>query len=219
MSAVSRSVLVVATILVATSCSIVQTPDRPDWRVFALELDREAGNPGAPGESTGNERPILVVARPESGAGYATDRIAYSRGAGELGYLANHRWADRPARMLVPLMQEALANTGAFQAVISMPTRAMGDYVVESEVLVFRQEVGSDGSHFRMALRVTLVQVGSRRTMDTRVFDLQEPLREVLPTAAVSAANRVVSRVLDGAAAFVAASVSRAATSGDPASP
>ncbi|GJM44168.1 MAG: hypothetical protein DHS20C21_10100 [Gemmatimonadota bacterium] len=189
---------------------MVQGPERPHWRVFGLEPARTAApDPGSPAVRDG--RPVALVAMPESGAGYATRRIAYSRGAGELEYFAEHRWVDPPARMLVPLLQQALTATGAFSSVAALPTRVRGDFVVESEILAFRQELQEEGSRFRATLRITSIRAGTPGAVDSRIVEVLEPMERNGPTEVVAAANRATSRLLSEVASFCAEMAAREA--------
>jgi len=187
-----------AVLAIASGCSVVKAPERPTWRAFALEA------PAAASPAARAEGPVVVVAAPESGAGYATRRMAYSRGGGELEYFAEHRWADTPARMLGPLLADALTRTGAFSAVAAAPTRVAADVTVETEVRAFRQELDGESARFRASLRVTVVPVRADAPTRTRTFEAVEPMAAAGPVEGVAAANRTVARLLGDAAAFCA---------------
>ena len=198
MRALLAALLAVAVGSFVASCSVVKAPERPNWRVFALEPTG-----GAAARSAADaEGPVVVVASPESGAGYSTRRMAYTHGGGELEYFAEHRWADTPSRMLLPLFRDALERTGAFAAVATTPTRAQADVVVESKVLAFRQEIEAESAVFRAVLRITVVGSGPEGSTRAKTFEVEEPLEVSGPAEGVVAANRAVDRLLAEAADF-----------------
>ena len=189
---------------ISSGCSVVQGPSRPEWRVFALEPASDVQAATAPTRAAPRDAPVIVLAIPGSRPGYATRRMAYSRGGGELEYFASYRWADTPARMLIPLFEDALTRTGAFRAAVPAPTRVLGDFVVESEVTVFRQEVDSDAPRFRAAARVTVVRVGAGAAADSRVFEVEEPMVTAGPSEGVVAANLATARLVSEVVAYCA---------------
>ena len=195
-----RALAVLGMTLLLTGCSVVQGPSRPTFRVFTLEAEPTAA-PVAVSEAV-TEGAVVVVAIPENGPGYATNAMAYSRGEAELEYFAAHRWADTPGRMIAPVLQEALTSTGVFSAVAAMPTRVLGDFVLESEVLAFRQELGEGAPRFRATLRVTFVGPGRDGRTGSRTFRVTEPLEGSGPVAGVAAANRAVTELARQVAEF-----------------
>lgn len=199
----ARAIVAVGAMLFLVGCSVVQGPARPTFRVFALEAEAEpAASERARSASATAAGGVIVVGLPQSGPGYATNGMAYSRGDREIEYYAAHRWADTPARMIAPLLQEALMATGAFEAVATMPTRVLGDAVLESEVLAFRQELSGDSPHFRASLRVTFISPGRGGRTGSRTLRVTEPLEDSGPVAGVAAANRAVARLVREAAEF-----------------
>lgn len=193
------AMFVTGALLLLTGCSVVQGPTRPTFRVFALEPEPAALRDRGAAPAAGS---VVVVALPQNGPGYATNGMAYSRGDAELEYFAAHRWADTPGRMIAPLLQEALAATGGFEAVAAMPTRVLGDFVLESEVLAFRQELGADAWIFRATLRVTFVGSRLEGRAASRTLSVTEPLEDSGPVAGAAAANRAVAELARMAAEF-----------------
>jgi cholesterol transport system auxiliary component len=199
--AVAAAVLLV----VGGGCSVVKPPARPAWHVFALEPEAETEAAAATVDADA-DAPVAVIAVPGAAAGYATRRMAYTHGGGELEYFATHRWADAPARMLAPLLHDALMRTGAFRAVAVAPTRAAGGLVVETQLLAFRQELDGPQPRFRAVLRVTLVRPDAPSSTDSRVFEAAEPMDAPGPEPGVRAADRATARLLAEVAAYCAES-------------
>ena len=148
--------------------------------------------------------PTLVVSAPQAAAGFDSQRIIYVRQPHKLEYFAHSEWTDTPARMLSPLLVAAVANSGAFRAVVQAPSSASGDLRLDSEVLQLQQEFESRPSRVRFVLRATLVEDASRRVIATRDFEAVASAPSEDPYGGVVAANQAVRSVLAKVAAFCA---------------
>lgn len=169
-----------------------QPPD-----LHMLELG-PASLPAAAAAATGV---LLVVNMPWAAPGYDTAAMAYQRQAGQLEYFAFHRWADAPARMLQPLLVQALDRTGAFKAVIQAPSPLRGDLVLASELLKLRQFFAEQGgSSVELGLRVQLRAQDT--VLATRVFEKSMPTPTDDPQGGVLAANQLLEKLLPEIAAF-----------------
>ena len=127
--------------------------------------------------------PVLVVATPQANGAYNTTRIAYMQQQYGLRYYTRSSWADTPARMLAPLMAEALNASGQFQALYASPGR-----VSPSEIHV--------------TLRAQLINLDTQRIAATQLFDVREAATSEDTYGGVLAANRAVARLLEELAAF-----------------
>jgi cholesterol transport system auxiliary component len=197
------------------ACSVVKTPERPQWTTFVLEPKPAAGENEAPGgtdrESThAPHGPVLRVAPIESGGGIDTPRMAYVRTPGTIEYFTRHRWAEPPSEMLAPLLVAALERTARFEAIIDPSSRAVGDASLEGELLSFRMEVG-DGAgagtspRFRATMRASLVGSGDRRPLaPARTFDVLVPAPSEDAPGGASAASAAASQLADEIAAWCA---------------
>ena len=110
-----RNLLAVAVVaLLASSCALLTSPEPVAIDQYVLEYE-SSGKPPQP------DAPVLVVTMPRAHGGYDTPRMAYMQQAYGLRYYTLSRWADTPARMLAPLLAEAVQETGRFQAVYAVP--------------------------------------------------------------------------------------------------
>ena len=71
---------------------------------------------------------------------YDTPRIAYMQHQYGLRYYTRSRWADTPARMLAPLLAEALNASGRFQALYASPGRVSAELRLDTELIRFHQD-------------------------------------------------------------------------------
>lgn len=184
---------------VVVGCSPLQ-PVRPETvNTFALEAHPEVKGMVAPMDA-----PVLLVSPMRARSGYDTQRMAYVRKAHELEYYARNQWVDAPARMLTPLLAQALESTGAYRAVLVSHAGAAAGLRLESEIVRLQHEFLTVPSQVRLGLRVQLIDVETRKVLATREFEASEAAPGDDPYGGVVAANRVVSRILPEVAEFCA---------------
>jgi cholesterol transport system auxiliary component len=148
-------------------------------------------------------RAVLAVSPPRARPGFETPRMAYVRQPHQLEYFSKSRWADTPARMLAPLLVQALAQGGAFSAVVQSPGPVAGTLRLDTEIVRLQQEFGAAPGQVRITLRAQLVDLQARRVIATREFEEVEAVAADNAYAGVSALNRALDRLLPRLADFV----------------
>ena len=129
--------------------------------------------------------------------------MAYVTRPYEIQFFARHQWVEPPARLLAPLLREALERDGRFQAAPS------GESVtavrrLETEIIALQQEFTAHPSQVRFTLRARLLDGLERRVLANAAFEAVEPSPSEDPYGGVIAANRAVARVLDEVAKWCA---------------
>ena len=157
-----------------------------------------------PQTGTTASAPTLTVSPPHAAAGFDSRRIMYVRQADQLEYFAHNEWIDTPARMLGPLIVAAIERSGAFRAVVPMPSPAAGEMRLDTEILRLQHEFLQTPSQVRFTLRAYLVESATRRVIASREFDAAVPAASEDPHGGVVAANRAVQNVLEALSAFCA---------------
>jgi cholesterol transport system auxiliary component len=192
-----RRTIVVALALAGSGCAGLPSPSTeapPDTHVLVAR-------PLAP-----TQRPrrdvVIEVAPPRAWPGYDTPQIVYLQRAYELDHFATHRWADTPARMLGPLVAEALEQTGSFAAVVRGPSGVPADLRLNVELVRLQQNFMFRPSRVEVALRVELVDVHARRIVASKVFEGSEPAPTDDAIGGVTATNVAVGRILEQIADF-----------------
>lgn len=147
---------------------------------------------------------VLTVSPSRAAPGYNTERMAFVRQPHRLEYFAKNRWAERPAKMLDPLLVRALELRTGFNAVTSADGMVKGDVRLDTEITLLQQEFTTSPSRMHMRLRVQLVEQASYRVLATQVFDAVEAAPADNPYGGVIAANRMLPRLLDQIADFAA---------------
>jgi len=151
----------------------------------------------------------LIVETPRAAAGFDTRDIAYVRRAYEVEYFAVHQWVDTPARMVAPIMVQALQRSGSLRSVVLAPTVAAGELRLETELVRLQQDFTCTPSHVRMSMRVLLVDAATRRPLAWRELDAVVLSPSEDPYGGAVAANATLAQVLQQLVAFVAQSVPR----------
>ena len=180
------------------ACAALQPPAADQASTFVLEAAPAAGAPRQRRDL------VLEVAAPRARPGFDTPLMAYTQRASALEYFARHRWADAPARMLAPLIAQALEQSGGYRAVVQAPSLAAANLRLETELVLLQQEFGARPSRVRLTVRAQLIDADSRRVLASAEFDETEAAPSDDPYGGVIAANRALPRLLERLAAFSA---------------
>ncbi|HEU4684219.1 MAG TPA: ABC-type transport auxiliary lipoprotein family protein [Nitrospira sp.] len=194
-------------ILLLGLCPLIQAcvmprPEAPPIHTYQLTLEAWSGEQSAVRSGTG---PVLLVAQPQADPGFDTPRMAFLRRRYELEYYALSQWADTPARMLMPLLVEALNRETRWRAVVAMPASIKADYRLETYSLVLQQEFHRQPSRARVAARMQLVDLNNQRIVGTRTFEAVEDAATDDAYGGVVAANHAVARWLEQIRAWTVA--------------
>ncbi len=141
---------------------------------------------------------VLAVSTPRAWPGYDTAQMAcHFRQPHELDYFAANRWADTPARMLEPLLMQALEQTRSFRAVVRSPGLVPANIRLDTELVRLQQDFGTRPSKVRITLRAQLIDVTDKRVLAVKVFDETDNAVSDNAYGGVLTANRLLQRVLD----------------------
>ncbi len=153
--------------------------------------------------------PALIVTSPTARPGYDSARMVYVKRPYELSHFARNGWAAPPARMLQPLLVQALESSGRFSAVVAGPNNVVADVRLDTEILLLYQDFTTKPSRVRLALRTQMVDLRTRRVLATRTFQDAEPAPSDDPFGGVTASNRLLARMLEQVARFCAETAAR----------
>jgi len=201
----TRGVVLSLVAAAVAACSILPAPRATVRDTFLLGPE-----PAPSGVSPAQCRTgaaTLLVTLPREEPGFDTARMAYLLRPNAVRYYANSQWADTPARMLAPMMAQALERTGCWRAVVRTPTTIGADFRLDTEDLVLGQEFFSRPSRVRLALRAVLVDVREERVVAARRFEAAEDAPEDNAAGGAAAAGRAAAKLLESLAAWAAASL------------
>jgi len=139
---------------------------------------------------------VLVVDAPRTRAGFATPQMAYVRQPHKLDYYAKNRWVDTPARMLAPLLVQALAQAGGFRAVVQAPNPVAADLRLDTELIRLQQDFATQPSRVQLTLRAQLIDTHTNKILAAKEFDESESAPSEDAYGGAIAANRALQRLL-----------------------
>lgn len=145
---------------------------------------------------------MLLISMPHAQSGTDSAGMAYMKQAHELDYFVNSRWVDTPARMLEPLLLQAMLKTGSFRTVTKSFGTLDADLRLDSEWVRLQQEFDTKPSRMHLIIRVQLFDLHSKQVLATQEFDEVEPADSDDAYGGVVAANRALQRMLEKVAAF-----------------
>lgn len=148
---------------------------------------------------------VLAVSLPQAQPGADIAAMAYVQQAHQVEYFASSRWAETPARMLEPLLLQALGSSGNFRAVVSNVGAVVADFRLDSEWLRLQQEFAQQPSRMHLTLRVQLVNLKTHQVVAAQEIDEVEQAASENAYGGVQAANRAMQRVLGRVVEFCAA--------------
>lgn len=189
--------MVILTTLAA--CSVLKPPAVAEVKTYVLE---PAVAPAAPTPTSQPTSAVVIVAEPRSQSGYATARMAYVKRDYALDYFASSQWADTPARMLQPLLVNALEATAHYTAVLRAPAAVASGLRLDTEVVHMEQVFVAQPSRMHIALRVQMIDPQRGQVLGTRVFDVSAPAPTEDAYGGVRAANQMLTPLLKDIAAF-----------------
>jgi cholesterol transport system auxiliary component len=186
----SRALLLLSSVLLLAACASLPAPKTINPNTYLLDA-----LPAKPVTHAKHDL-ILAVGMTQAQPGFDTAQIVYVQRSYELNYFATSRWIEPPARMLTPLLVQALQQSGGFRAVVPTPGAVPADIRLDTELVQLRHNFETRPSRVELKLRATLIDVHSRRVIATKQFDDAENAASEDAYGGVVAANRLLQRVL-----------------------
>jgi len=180
--------------LLLAGCTGLQAPKLESIHLYTLDAQ-----PASITAQHQNNR-VLAISMPTAWPGYDTPQIAYQRQPLELEYFLTHRWADTPARMLRPLLAQALEP--AFRAVVPTPGIVAADLRLDTELIQLKQDFTTQPSRIQLVLRAQLIDVKDKRVIAVKQFDESENSATEDAYGGILATNRALQRVLSQLTVF-----------------
>jgi cholesterol transport system auxiliary component len=187
----SRAFLVLTSVVLLAGCAGFSAPQVADQTIYVLESQRGT-NPARIRRDL-----VLAVSEPQTRPGFDTPQMVYVQQPHELNYFVTSRWADTPARMLQPLLMQAMEQTGSFRAVVQVPGVVPGDVRLDTELIRLQHDFVTRPSRIQLTLRAQLIDVRGQRVLAVKLFDESETATSDNAYGGVLAANRALERLLD----------------------
>jgi cholesterol transport system auxiliary component len=181
--------LLAATALIA---GCVSTPNLPPVQHYVLE-DLGAA---AHARRTTQGRTVLVVQPTSVSTFYDTQRLAYSRAAGQRAYYQFAAWIERPGRAFSELLSRRLGAPFTTDGV-------KGDLVLHTRLEEIYHDARTTPGSVNISVSAELVDAAGRRVGEGRRFVRSVPTGSENAAGAVAAANRAITEVLDELSAWI----------------
>ncbi len=191
-----RAFLALASILLFAGCNSLTAPRVVSESIYVLEVPRAT----KPEQVKRNL--VLAISEPQTRPGFDTPQMAYVLHPHELSYFVTSRWADTPARMLQPLLVQAMEQTGSFRAVVQAPGPVPADVRLDTELIRLQLNFLKQPSRVQLTLRAQLIDVRGQRVLAVKQFDEFENAASDNAYGGVTAANLTLQRILDQLADF-----------------
>jgi cholesterol transport system auxiliary component len=191
-----QALQVLVPFLLLAACSVLPAPKVVSQNIYVLEA-----GPVIPAAQAKRDL-VLAVSVPRALPGFDTPQMAYVQQPYELNYFVTSRWADTPARMLEPIIAQAMLQTQSFRAVVQPSGAIPADVRLDVELVRLQQDFTTRPSRVQLTLRAQLIDVRGRRLLAAQQFDEQETAASDDAYGGVAAANRLLQRVLGKLAEF-----------------
>jgi cholesterol transport system auxiliary component len=188
-----------AVVVMATAGCLASRGESPPVHTYYFNPD---GWPAAarPPDPNG---PVLLVSPLQPEPGFDTPRMIYLRRRYELEYYAVNQWADVPARLILPLLVQAINRDGIWRAVVPLPSSVRGDYRLDTDGVAVQQEFLQQPSRVRVTVRAQLINQKEFRIVGMRTFEAVEDAPSEDAYGGVQAANRAIAAILNQLASWL----------------
>ncbi|MBT8048210.1 MAG: hypothetical protein HKN57_07160 [Xanthomonadales bacterium] len=197
-------ILILVVLAALAACSVRGPGQKAEKQIFVLRGEPVVSGQLVPAASSGCS---LRISTPESAPGLNTVRMAYSTEPQRLDYFAYHEWAAPPAKMIASLLETRLDASGAFEFIVSGVPDIRTNLRLESQLQALQQDFRAGGSSLNLAMKVSLVEAGTRRLAGSKTFSYRETAEFENAEAGAAAANRAVEQFIIDLSAFLDAAV------------
>lgn len=182
--------------LLLSGCTGIAQPTVINQATYVLESQRKVM------QSSLKRNLVLAVSEPQARPGFDTAKIVYVQKPHELNYFVTSYWADTPARMLEPLLIQAMEQTGSFRAIVQSADAVSADVRLDTELVRLQHDFTAQPSQILISLRAQLIDVHNNRVLAATRIEETENASSENAYGGVIAANRALQRVLDQLAYF-----------------
>ena len=194
---VSTGIFLLLTFILLNGCTLVPPIKPSAMTTYNLDIDFEPVS-----ENSGEL--ILRINTPKVLSGLNSSRMVYIEQAHEINYFSQNQWIDSPARMLAPLLVQALEHRGKYRAVVNMRSASRADIRLDTDIIRFQHEFITRPSQVHLTIRAQLFDLQGKSVIATREFDVIETATADTPYGGVLATNSAVKKILQQIAEFSA---------------
>lgn len=196
---IHRMKMVAATILATAALSAcVSLGSEPPASMLTLAADVSVT---AGASKSGQAKDALVVLIPEVPRKLDTNRVPVQINAGNIAYLKDSVWADKPAILLQQLLAETLAAKNGTLILSEVETAGRAENYLSGQLVEF----GIDEGGMEVVAIFDAVRIRKGSPIEKRRFVAREGLSKIEPAQAGEALNVAANRLAGEIAGWLAA--------------
>ncbi len=185
-----------ALLALLSGCSLLGAKPPAALTHYALDDASAAVAPAPSARQPAAASPVIIVNPTAAASGFDSARMVYLRAPQRLEAFANNAWVDTPARMLAPLLVQALQSDGSYRAVLLAPSAGKADLRLDTSIVRLQQDFRQSPSTVRFTLQATLMDNTTREVIAWRELDAVRVAGADDPAAGALAARLAVQDVL-----------------------
>ena len=168
-------------------------------RHFVLDPPRaeHAASPAAPAHDT-----VLLVAPTSVATFYDTQRMAFSRERGQLGYYQYSSWSEPPGRRMTALLATALESRGDFRVVAVAGSGVRGQLLLTTHLGEIYHDASAPPGTARLSVVAELVDLRHRALIARRTFSATAPVSSADSAGAAAACGKALGELIEQMAAW-----------------
>ena len=184
-------------VLLLGGCTVFQPAKSNHMSTYSIELQFETA-------VTGTSDQTLLVTTPGARPGHDSRRMVYTKRPHELEFFTQNQWVESPARMLAPLLVQALEHSAKYRAVVTSRSAATADLQLDTEIIRLQHDFTTRPSQVHLTVRAQLTSLQGKRVLASREFNITEASSSEDPYGGVLATNRAVKILLQQITDFCA---------------
>lgn len=139
---------------------------------------------------------ILKVTLPKSSSAIMSRDILYQGKDYALNAYAYSSWSETPNRMLGNLFISSIRNSNAFRVVLPVDSRGKGDYILESTIYEFHQNINdANSADARIRIMFYLIKIKSGDVVSSKELAASVPTVSVDVKGGVGALNKASNSI------------------------
>lgn len=181
--------------LLLTSC--VSFGGKPPVSLLTLSADATVS---AGTNNSGMAKDAMVVLTPKVPRKLDTNRVPVQIDAGNVAYLKDSVWTDKPAVLVQQLLAETLSAKNGALILSEMESAGKAERYLSGQLAEF----GIDESRMEAVVIFDAVHIRKGAAIEKRRFEAREPVSEISPRPTGEALNSAANKLATEVAAWLA---------------
>lgn len=182
-------VFLILTLMLLTSCSVFSPVKTRTYNNYVINQVPHVAR-------RYHGKYTLYVSPVKANPLYDTNAMAYTAKSYRVEYFAKNRWAEKPAKMLQPLILKTLQNSRHFRAVTSSLGNIRYDYILNVQLTDLRQVFLVQSSYVVFSMHAEIIDAQAAKIIASKELKTVVSVCKRTPFGGVVAANQAVSITL-----------------------